>query len=93
MSTGRQSRAVDRGPERSGQPEVAVREGAPGRSSSNRGTRTPGSPATPRSISRTASETDEPDDERTAVGSGRGFERTDRLDASEPGDFLVELGE
>jgi len=32
MSTGRQSHAVERGPERSGRPEVAVREGAPGRS-------------------------------------------------------------
>ncbi|WP_436908966.1 hypothetical protein [Halosimplex marinum] len=32
MSIGRQSRTVERGPERSARPEVAVRAGAPGRS-------------------------------------------------------------
>jgi hypothetical protein len=32
MSIGRQSRAVERGTDRSARPEVAVREGAPGRS-------------------------------------------------------------
>ncbi|WP_018257186.1 amphi-Trp domain-containing protein [Halomicrobium katesii] len=33
------------------------------------------------------------DDERPSIRSGRNFEETYRLDASEPGEFLIALGE
>ncbi|QLH77216.1 amphi-Trp domain-containing protein [Halosimplex rubrum] len=39
------------------------------------------------------SDTDESDDGRTTIRSGREFEQTYRLDASEAGAFLVDLGE
>ena len=37
--------------------------------------------------------TDEPEEERTTIRTGREFERTFRLDASEAGNFLIDLGE
>ncbi|QLH81671.1 amphi-Trp domain-containing protein [Halosimplex pelagicum] len=39
------------------------------------------------------SDTDESDAERTTIRNGREFEQTYRLDASEAGAFLVDLGE
>lgn len=40
-----------------------------------------------------APEADAPGDERTTITTGRNFEEQFRLDASEAGKFLVELGE
>jgi amphi-Trp domain-containing protein len=37
--------------------------------------------------------TDEPEKERTTIRTGREFERAYRLDASEAGNFLIDLGE
>jgi amphi-Trp domain-containing protein len=39
------------------------------------------------------SETDSERDERTIIRTGRDFEQEYRLDASEAGEFLIELGE
>ena len=38
-------------------------------------------------------DTDTATDERTTIRSGRNFERTNRLDASEAGEFLIALGQ